>query len=346
MSPNSSSTDPQTRISIIVPTYNYGHFIGQTLESVQAQTYQNWECIVVDDGSTDQTREVVARYAAQDHRIKYLYQETQKQAAAKNHGIQNSMGTYLQFLDADDLIETKKLERQVEYLEQHPEIDIVYGNVRFFRTENLSERLYSWWGEDGPWMPEISGRGKGVLMALVRRNIMVINAPLIRRRVVDTVGLFDERLPPAEDWDYWIRCAAQGKLFQYEDLEDTLALVRSHPSSSSRDRRRMFTSMLLIREKIKMLTADPDVLELNRAQAIEDQGSLAIEEVIHGRLTGRFRQLFKAGVVDKRIKQRAKWFTCAFVSPFLTRRQLRRMISLPLSEWATAILQKSKTTSP
>src|SRR5258708_7235502 len=113
-------------VSVVIASHNYAHFIPQTLDSVLAQTYPNWECIVVDDGSTDNTREVVERYADADQRIRYLWQENQRLAAARNRGIANSSGEYLQFLDADDLIEPGKFERQVGVLEHHPEIDIVY----------------------------------------------------------------------------------------------------------------------------------------------------------------------------------------------------------------------------
>jgi glycosyltransferase involved in cell wall biosynthesis len=222
---------------VIVPTYNYGCFIGETLECLRAQTYVNWECIVVDDGSTDDTAERVSRFMEQDARFKFLRQENARQAAAKNNGLQNSAGEYIQFLDADDLIEPQKFEQQVEYLEAHPEVDIVYGSMRYFKTEVPDERLYWVWGENKPWMPETSGSGREVLTALVRQNIMVINSPMIRRRVVDAVGLFDNKLPPAEDWDYWLRCAAAGMRFEFKELPGTLALVRWHSSSSSQDRR-------------------------------------------------------------------------------------------------------------
>jgi glycosyltransferase involved in cell wall biosynthesis len=126
---------------VIVPTYNYGCFIGETLECLRAQTYVNWECIVVDDGSTDDTAERVSRFMEQDARFKFLRQENARQAAAKNNGLQNSAGEYIQFLDADDLIEPQKFEQQVEYLEAHPEVDIVYGSMRYFKTEVPDERL-------------------------------------------------------------------------------------------------------------------------------------------------------------------------------------------------------------
>ena len=187
-------------VSVIVPTYNYGHFIGQTLKSLQAQTYPHWECVVVDDGSTDDTAEVVAAHAASDPRIKYLRQQNQFQAAARNLGLRHSAGQYVQFLDADDKIEPRKLERQVAYLEEHPEVDIIYGGVRYFTETGIDESLHSVDEDNQPWMRKLSGQGRELVSTLVRRNLMVINAPLVRRRVINAVEPFAESLPPVEDW--------------------------------------------------------------------------------------------------------------------------------------------------
>ena len=315
---------------MIVPTYNYGRFIGETLECLLAQTYANWECIVVDDGSTDDTAERVSRFMQRDARFKFLRQENARQAAAKNNGLRNSAGEYIQFLDADDLIEPQKLEKQVEYLEARPEVDIVYGSMRYFKTETPDERLYWAWGENKPWMPETSGSGKEVLAALVRQNIMVINSPLMRRRVVDAVGFFDDRLPPAEDWDYWLRCAAAGMRFQFEDLPGTLALVRWHFSSSSNDRRRMYSSMMLIREKVEGLTDDADVLLLNREQMRSDQQTLALETISHGPLGACLREMTKAALLSGRKKHTLKWLACTAVAPFVPRQRLKLLVT---SSW-------------
>jgi glycosyltransferase involved in cell wall biosynthesis len=312
---------------VIVPTYNYGCFIGQTLECLRAQTYVNWECIVVDDGSTDDTAERVSRFMAQDARFKFLRQENARQAAAKNNGLQNSAGEYIQFLDADDLIEPQKFEQQVEYLEAHPEVDIVYGSMRYFKTEVPDERLYWVWGENKPWMPETSGSGREVLTALVRQNIMVINSPMIRRRVVDAVGLFDNKLPPAEDWDYWLRCAAAGMRFEFKELPGTLALVRWHSSSSSQDRRRMYVSMLSIRDKVEGMTGDTGILLLNREHMIKDQQILALESISHAPLKDYLREMLRAALLSERTKHRLKWFACACAAPFLPRQRLKMLVT-------------------
>src|SRR5688500_7922397 len=118
--------EPVPLVSVVVPTYNYARFIGETFDSLRAQTYADWECVVVDDGSTDDTVEVVARWRERDPRIRYLRQPNQRQAAAKNTGLKEARGRYIQFLDADDLVEPRKLERQVEFLEATPSADIVY----------------------------------------------------------------------------------------------------------------------------------------------------------------------------------------------------------------------------
>src|SRR5215211_4578336 len=101
-------------VSVITPTYNYGALIGETLDSLRRQTLTDWECVVVDDGSTDDTAEVVARFAEGEPRVSYVRQANARQAAAKNNGLARARGAYVQFLDADDLLEPLKLERQVE----------------------------------------------------------------------------------------------------------------------------------------------------------------------------------------------------------------------------------------
>src|SRR5437773_9167742 len=137
------STASQPLVSVIIPTYNYAHFIAEVVASVQSQTYPNWEMIVVDDGSTDNTEEVVKRIAADEPRISYLRQDNARQAAARNNGIRHAKGNYLQFLDADDLIEPQKLEQQVAFLEQHTSVDITHSGVRYFSSERADELLLS-----------------------------------------------------------------------------------------------------------------------------------------------------------------------------------------------------------
>lgn len=318
-------------VSIIVPTHNYATLITETLESIQRQTYERWECIIVDDGSTDDTAEVVARIAKNDSRIRYIWQPNQLQSVAKNTGISEMQGEFLQFLDADDFIEPWKLERQVAYLEAHPEVDVVYGGVRFFRTSHPDERLHSM-ADDSPWMPNVSGKGGEVLRALVHENIMVINSPLVRREVVEKVGPFDEKLPPAEDWDYWLRCALAGASFRFADIEGTLALVRSHAVSSSRNRIRMYRSMLRIRKKLANSLNDRELQTLNRERRVINEGDLALEEVELGSKLRGASHFAKAAFMDRKWKGRMKWLSCAAAAPFINRRRLEGMIASSITQ--------------
>jgi glycosyltransferase involved in cell wall biosynthesis len=330
-------SDNSTRptVSVIVPAYNYGRFIGQMVESLQQQTLTDWECVVVDDGSTDDTEEVVKFHADRDPRIKFLRQANQRQAAARNTGLQNSTGLFIQFLDADDLIEPRKLELQVAYLKQNPEVDITYSGVRYFTDDRVEERLlsrqYSSWENAGAWMPEISGAGKDLLPVLLRNNIMVVNSPLVRRRAIDQIGLFEVGLTPVEDWEYWIRCAAQGLVFHFQDFDGSGALVRAHDISSSKDQRRMLRATLLMRKKLATLLTDQDMRALNQEKLVEAEGHLGIEEVINGSMgTGVF-QILKAAVIAPRLRFKAKWLLCAASAPFVSHDRLRAMVTSSLT---------------
>jgi glycosyltransferase involved in cell wall biosynthesis len=318
-------------VSVIVPSYNYGHLIAETLSCVQAQTLKNWECLVVDDGSTDNTEEVVSSFVTRDSRIRYFKQDNQKQAAARNTGIQNSNGTYFQFLDADDLIEPRKLELHTAYLEGHPEIDIVYSGGRYFRSENPNERLlsrrYSMWEDGNSWMPEVSGSGNDVLSKLLKNNIMVVNSPLVRRSRIETVGLFNISLTPVEDWEYWIRCAAKGAAFRYDDTQESHALVRSHSESVSADGRRMLAATVRMRKEVNGLPLDAEMRELNRRMLAEAEGLLGIEEVINDRLGRGIYQLCKAASMDHRLRPTAKWLLCALSAPFVSKARLKGMVT-------------------
>lgn len=323
-------SEPRPLVSVIVPTYNYGRFIGQTLDSLRAQTYAAWECVVVDDGSTDDTEDTVARVSAVDARVRYVRQANQRQAVAKNTGLAEARGKYVQFLDADDLLEPLKLERQVEFLEANPAADIVYGGARYFHSERPGERLYGMFGEDAPWMPELSGAGKTIILPLVRMNIMAINAALVRREAIDDVGPFDPVLPPVEDWDYWLRCALKGKRFEFRDFEGALALVRAHEASTSRQHASALVAWRGLRAKIDTLTEDAEILFLNQEMKSQLEAALGIEAVAAGSRLSAARQFARAARMCPRPKGSLKWMLCALGSPLLSERQVRGLMKATL----------------
>ena len=312
-------------ISVIVPCYNYGHFISDALESVLAQTYENWECIVVDDGSIDKTKEVVTRYESKDSRIKYVYQRNQGLAASRNLGISLSKGAYIQFLDADDQIESRKLQFQSNVLEDAVDIDIVYGSVRFFETASIEDRP-SRINESGDSRSnQLSGSGDAILRSLIQYNLMVVNAPLIRSNVLKAVGDFDGEVKGIEDWDYWIRCATKGFRFQYFYSDQTDALVRFHPNSMSRDNRLMLSSTLRLRHKISRTVGGAELVTLNRLLTFDTAGLLGIEEVLKGSKLRGMQHLFRAALGSSRLRVRAKCFVCGSVAPFVSKERFKQI---------------------
>jgi glycosyltransferase involved in cell wall biosynthesis len=322
----------QPVVSVVMPAYNYGHFIGATLNSLQAQTFSNWECVVVDDGSTDNTAEVVAEFVKTDPRIKFLQQPNRRQAAARNYGLAHISGKYVQFLDADDLIQQHKFERQVEFLEAHDDVDIVYSDTRYFATERPDELLYTMYGENKPWQPQLSGLGLSLLPSLIRHNSVIVCAPLTRRTLIERVGRFEEELPPLEAWYYWIRCALLGANFKFVDFADSFCLVRSHATSSSKNRFRWTAAEIKLRRKLTPLLAKyGKARRLNAQLLVEAQGTLGAQQVMSGhRLRGAY-YLSKAALFDRKFRQRLKWLACALAAPVVSPQRFDRVYSGSIS---------------
>ena len=174
-------------VSVIVPCYKQAGFLPETLDIILAQTYDNWECIVIDDGSPDNTEEVAGEYVKKDSRIKYMRQENQGVSAARNNAIRHSNGKYILPLDADDLITPIYLEEAVAYFESHPECKLVYGLAEKFGAEN------------GPWdLAEYS------FQKMLFENL-IFNPAMFRRSDFDkTIGYNENMREGVEDWDFWL----------------------------------------------------------------------------------------------------------------------------------------------
>lgn len=126
-------------ISVIISCFNYAHFLPEALNSILNQTYINWECIIVDDGSTDNTKEVAQSYVQKDRRFKYIYQKNQGLSMARNTGVENATGEYIQFLDADDFISFEKFVIQLKFFNLNSSADIAYSEYLCFDNENRNK---------------------------------------------------------------------------------------------------------------------------------------------------------------------------------------------------------------
>lgn len=183
------------RISVLIPAYNAAATIGDTLESLRAQTFTNWEAIVIDDGSTDGTARAIA--ALHDPRIRVFRYPNAGQAESRNRALQWAKGELIAFLDADDWWTPDKLQDQWAALEADPAAAVAYSWTDYVNDRN--ERLHPGFH---------SGPSGEVYRALLLNNFIENGSnPLVRRRAVETVGGFRDRFIPAEDWDYWLRLA-------------------------------------------------------------------------------------------------------------------------------------------
>ena len=215
------------KVSIIVPSYNYAKFLPFALDSIMAQTMTDWECVIVDDGSKDDTWHVARAYVNKDGRFRYVYQQNSGLSAARNMGMNVGTGEYLQFLDADDMIDAEKLYLQSAYLDKHPEVDILYGDEGFFHTDSPDEKLK---GRDKSYNREqylkVSGSGEALVKALSVNNFISVSSPLVRRSLVAKVGNFDTSYKSYEDWHFWFRAAVAGATFLYEPIPGSETYIR------------------------------------------------------------------------------------------------------------------------
>ena len=229
-------------VSVVIPCHNSGIYLAEAIESVLSQTRRDFEVIVVDDGSTDCTPKIVAQYRT---RIRYFRQENKGLSSARNLGIQLSRGEYLVFLDADDLLLPNKLELQASYLDQHPEVDVVYSDgYRMLARTNGSERqtLYS---RSGYLDQDLSDTVK-CIESLAIKNAFPVHAATARANSIRAAGGFDETLVALEDWDLWFR-VAQKHRFSY--LDAIITMYRVNEKSMSKNAARMIKACRQMEEK-------------------------------------------------------------------------------------------------
>lgn len=213
-------------ISIIIPAYNQAKYIDKTIESVIRQTFGDWECIIVNDGSTDDTEHVVQAYLSCDHRIKCVRQENQGPSGSRNTGLRIAQGKYIAFLDADDMWEPHMLEIMHQLLEKNSDIDIAFGAWDFIdETGKASSRKIC------PITCNVYEE------CLIFRNIFPIHTLLLRKTVFSSCGFFDTQLISMEDWDMWLRAARHG--FKFRPINKLLAHYRRHSKSASVNVQRM-----------------------------------------------------------------------------------------------------------
>lgn len=228
-------------VSVIIPTYNCGKFISEAIESVLGQTYQDFEIVIVDDGSADNTRDVIASFEEKyPRKIKYIYQKNQGMCIARNIAIKNSHGKFVAFLDADDFWMPTRLEKEISIFEKYREVGLVHSNVKNVDEAGLFLNI--------PLRKREKLSGYLFKQIFLRETNVNITTIMIRRECLDDVGLFDENLTRlgCEDRELILRISRKYKI-HYVDLP--LGVHRFRQGSLSKDIERMVKARIYVIDK-------------------------------------------------------------------------------------------------
>jgi teichuronic acid biosynthesis glycosyltransferase TuaG len=264
-----------------MPAFNAEKYIADSIRSVLAQTYSDWELIVVDDGSTDRTATIVQEFVSGDNRIKYIFQENGRLGKARNTGIRNAAGSLIAFLDSDDLWVETKLEMQLKAMAEN-NADVVFSNAYVFTDENPANETEKLRSSVGKFS------GPDFFDSLVKRPQVPVLTVLLKKTALAKTGLFEEAKPyhGSEDYDLWLRLAKAGCVFY--GMDAVLARYRRHETAMTAFASNMFKPMLLV---VRSHIDDSRLSELEKRK----------------RLTGLYRELI-AELIDEGKISEAKQF--------------------------------------
>ncbi|WP_051287219.1 glycosyltransferase family 2 protein [Algoriphagus mannitolivorans] len=218
------SLDPL--VSVIITCYNQGKYLAEAIESVINQSYSNWECVIINDGSKDNTEEVALSFVGKDPRIRYFSQANQGVAAARNKGLSEISGDFIQFLDADDYLHHGKFSTQVKRLEEELEIDVIFGSSRYF-FEDEPESFYPLHFRGGPPC-DITFQDRFQVEMLFKHNVCTNCAAMYRK---SKLGSLQFKKVIFEDWVFNLECALLGMKFHFDNSFSAQSYIRITSSS-------------------------------------------------------------------------------------------------------------------
>jgi len=212
-------------ISVVLPVFNGEKTISETIQSVLEQTFVNWELIIINDGSQDSTLDIIKRFEFADPRLRIFSYLNAGLAASRNRGIALALGEYISFIDADDLWTSDKLKSQSTALQEHPKASVAYSWTDYIDADGKFVKSGGHTTDTGD-----------VYQKLLLWNFVENGSnPLIRKEVFGTVGIFDESLTAAEDWDMWLRLAAK---YEFVVVPEVQILYRLSMNSMSANLKR------------------------------------------------------------------------------------------------------------
>jgi glycosyltransferase involved in cell wall biosynthesis len=226
-------------VDILIPAYNAGRYLPAALSSVEAQTFPDWRILLVDDGSTDNTPDLVAPFRDRlGPKLFYIQQPNAGLPAARNTAIRHATADYLALLDADDIWLPDRLAASVHALNSHPDAGLAYGLIHIIDTEGAILRTW----------PGNPAHAEGDIAPHIYMRSVELPCPTItfRRICIDQVGFFDETMRATEDRDLWLRIALR---YQVAFIPEVIALYRTSPGSMSDDPERMLEAQLSFIDK-------------------------------------------------------------------------------------------------
>lgn len=243
------------RISVIIPCYNQGHFLPDAIDSVLQQTYSNWECIIVDDGSSDNTSEIGNNFTKKDNRFKYVYKSNGGLSSARNKGLELASGKWIQFLDADDVLEPAKFYRQLQPMTVNKHITgiVIYSDYAFGKRGNIFEienRTMPIEFKSGNYFEELIARWETDLV--IPCHCFLFSSDLFLKNGIR----FDETLPNHEDFDCWLRVFS--KLPEVMFINEILCSYRLSDDSMSSNMKLMGDGFLQVLDKHLQIKSYPD----------------------------------------------------------------------------------------
>jgi glycosyltransferase involved in cell wall biosynthesis/LmbE family N-acetylglucosaminyl deacetylase len=230
------------KVSVVIPTYNREDYIAETIQSVFNQTFSDWEIVVLDDGSMDQTRQVVEKFG---DRVKYVYQQNAGETAARNAGFAHAAGEYISFLDSDDIMLPHNLECLVPILDANPQTGVSYGWYYWMdqygqgidlHDAEFPQHLFS--QQDSPWpdrnlLPNGTTLEGQIFSRLLMEETMLMGSTLMRRECVEKVGGFDPKVEYQGHWEFYLRVARAG--YGYQCARRPVAVIRLHQGNRGRN---------------------------------------------------------------------------------------------------------------
>lgn len=213
-------------VSVIIPTFNRSQHVKRAVESVLAQTHENFEVLVIDDGSTDSTRETITGIL--DKRVRYIYTPNRGNYFARNEGLKAAKGEFIAFLDSDDTFLPQKLSRQLEQFQMMGELGLCCSNL-YIRHENLSDKVF----EDRAHAFACDfGTDNGFIQQALKSNFIATSTVVIRKSCVENIGHFDTRFQNAMDYEFFLRIIFN---FPAKYLKEKLVERLIHPVAVSRN---------------------------------------------------------------------------------------------------------------